>query len=71
MTQARSSAARAMPGQVPHGGRCHAGAGATRAPRGSFTAGAIEEPDGTATVLWSGRRESNPRSQFGRLGLYH
>jgi hypothetical protein len=20
---------------------------------------------------WSGRRESNPRSQFGRLGLYH
>lgn len=24
-----------------------------------------------AYVLQSGRRESNPRSQFGRLGLYH
>jgi hypothetical protein len=22
-------------------------------------------------IGWSGRRESNPRSQFGRLGLYH
>jgi hypothetical protein len=24
-----------------------------------------------AVSKWSGRRESNPRSQFGRLGLYH
>ena len=23
------------------------------------------------TILWSGRRESNPRHQLGRLGFYH
>jgi hypothetical protein len=27
--------------------------------------------DKTQVSALSGRRESNPRSQFGRLGLYH
>ena len=26
---------------------------------------------GMRAMRWSGRRESNPRNQLGRLGLYH
>ena len=42
------------------------GVGPSRAVGGRATAG-----PGAAGLGWSGRRESNSRSQFGRLGLYH
>ena len=31
----------------------------------------VRRPGSVAGSCWSGRRESNSRSQFGRLGLYH
>lgn len=34
-------------------------------------AGHEHHPRVRPRAVWSGRRESNPRSQFGRLGLYH
>ena len=48
----------------PHSVAAWSGKRQTRGPaRGSPGAG--------PSYVWSGRRESNPRSQFGRLGLYH